>query len=63
MARRSTCHNCWRRIVEKPADQEYIDTFGEDGLAWMDVVESRSMCLVDRYGTAHTTTKEFYSAS
>jgi hypothetical protein len=63
MARRSTCNNCWRKIVEKPADREYIDTFGEDGLAWMDVVESRSMCLVDRYGTAHTTTKEFYSAS
>ena len=61
MARRSTCHNCWRKIVEKPADEEYIETFGEDGLAWMDVVENRSMCLVDGYGTAHTTTKEFYS--
>lgn len=61
MARRFTCHNCGRKIVEKPADNEYIDTFGEDGLVWMDVVENRSMCLIDRYGTAHCTTREFYS--
>ena len=61
MARRSTCHNCGRKIVEKSADQQYIDTFLEEGLTWMDVVENRSMCLIDNYGTAHCTTREFYS--
>ena len=61
MARRSTCHNCGRKIVEKQADQQYIDTFLEEGLTWMDVVENRSMCLIDNYGTAHCTTREFYS--
>jgi len=60
-ARRSKCIHCGRKIVERSADQEYIDEYGDDGLAWSDVIENRSMCLINRYSTGHITQKEWDS--
>ena len=60
-ARRSSCIHCFRKIVEREADQEYVETFGAGGLVWFDVREFRSMCMIDNYGTAHITEKEWNS--
>ena len=60
-ARRSSCIHCGRVIVERPADQEYITEYGDDGLAWLDTRENRSMCLIHNYSTGHITAKEWDS--
>ena len=60
-ARRSKCIHCGRKIVERSADQDYINEYGDDGLAWSDVIENRSMCLINRYSTGHITQKEWDS--
>ena len=60
-ARRSKCIHCGRKIVERQADVEYINEYLSDDLVWFDTVENRSMCLINRYSTAHITEKEWNS--
>jgi hypothetical protein len=60
-ARRSKCIHCSRKVVEREADQEYVNEYGAGSLVWFDVVEFRSMCLINRYSTAHITQKEWES--
>ena len=47
--------------MKRKASQEYIDTFGDDGLVWFDKTEKRALCLHDNYGTAHVTEREWNS--
>jgi hypothetical protein len=55
------CIHCGREIVKRKASQEYIDTFGDDGLVWFCKTEKRALCLHDNYGTGHVTEREWMS--
>jgi hypothetical protein len=55
------CIHCSRVIVKRKASQEYVDTFGTDGSVWFDKTENRALCMVDGYGTAHVTQREWNS--
>lgn len=57
------CIHCARKIVEvAAAPDEYVDVYGDDSEAWVDVVEGRALCMIDNYGTAHMTQKEWNAA-
>jgi hypothetical protein len=57
----SKCIHCSREIVKRKASQEYIDTFGDDGLVWFDKTDGRALCMSDAHGTAHVTQREWNS--
>jgi len=57
----SKCIHCSRVIVKRKASEEYMNTFCEDGLVWFDKTENRALCMIDGYGTAHVTQREWNS--
>jgi hypothetical protein len=46
----------------REATDEYISVYGTDDEVWIDSVEGRALCLVNRYSTAHITASEWKAA-
>ena len=61
--RTARCIHCARKIVEvATAPDEYVDVYGDDSEAWIDIIEGRALCLHSEYSTAHVTAKEWNAA-
>jgi hypothetical protein len=58
--KRGQCIHCARKIVEvAAAPDEYVDAYGDEGEAWVDIIEGRALCLIYNYSTEHVTAKEW----